>query len=112
MLGKTILQTLSDQGVPTTHIAQFFRHKNFKASRTRARFLQNICNLCQTCWPTYSEKAFSLPNAPSSNPLPLELKALAQPQQSSSITEQHSVVLFNGAVIQAEQLSVKIKALN
>ena len=60
----------------------------------------------------YSEKAFSLPNAPSSNPLPLELKALAQPQQSSSITDQQSVVLFNGAVIQAEQLSVKIKTLN
>ena len=60
----------------------------------------------------YSEKAFSLPNAPGSNPLPLELKALAQPQQSSSITDQQSVVLFNGAVIQAEQLSVKIKTLN
>ena len=60
----------------------------------------------------YSEKAFSLPNAPGSNPRPLELKALAQPQQSSSITDQQSVVLFNGAVIQAEQLSVKIKTLN
>ena len=60
----------------------------------------------------YSEKAFSLPNAAASNPLPVELKALAQPQQSSSITDQPSVVLFNGAVMEAEQLSVKIKTLN
>ena len=60
----------------------------------------------------YSEKAFSLPNAAASNPLPLELKILAQPGQNSSITDQQSVVLFDGAVIQAEQLSVKIKTLN
>ena len=60
----------------------------------------------------YSEKAFSLPNAAASNPLPLELKILAQPGQHSSITDQQSVVLFDGAVIQAEQLSVKIKTLN
>ena len=60
----------------------------------------------------YSEKAFSLPNAAASNPLPLELKVLAQPRQDSSITDQQPVVLFNGAVIQAEQLSVKIKTLN
>ena len=60
----------------------------------------------------YSEKAFRLPNAAASNPLPLELKVLAHPRQDSSITDQQSVVLFNGAVIQAEQLSVKIKTLN
>ena len=60
----------------------------------------------------YSEKAFSLPNAAASNPLPLEVKVLAQPRQDSRITEQESVVSFNEAVIQAEQLSVKIKTLN
>ena len=61
----------------------------------------------------YSEKTFSLPNAAASNPLPpLELKVLAQPRQDSSITDEQSVVLFNGAVIQVEQLSVKIKTLN
>ena len=59
----------------------------------------------------YSEKAFSLPNAAASNALPLELKVPAQPRQDSSITDQQSVV-FKGAVIQAEQLSVKIKTLN
>ena len=60
----------------------------------------------------YSEKDFSLPNAAANNPLPLELKVLAQPRENSSITDQPSVVLFNGAVIQAKQLSVKIKTLN
>ena len=60
----------------------------------------------------YGEKDFSLPNVAANNPLPLEFKVLAQPRENSSITDQQSVVLFNGAVIRAEQLSVKIKTLN
>ena len=53
----------------------------------------------------YSKKAVSLPNAAASNYLPLELK----PWLSLSKQDQQSVVLFSGAVIQAEQLTVKIK---
>ena len=60
----------------------------------------------------YSEKAIRLPNAVASNPLLLELRTLAQLQQSSSITDQQSAVLFSGAVIQGRQFSVTIKTVN
>ena len=50
----------------------------------------------------YSKKAVSQPNAAASNPLPLELK----PWLSLSKQDQQSVVLFSGAVIQAEQKTV------
>ena len=60
-----------------------------------------------------SEKAFSLPNAATNNSLHLEFRAMAQPQQSSSITLQEWIAsLFSGAVIQGEQFSVTIKTLN
>ena len=67
------------------------------ASRTSFRFRQYNSNLCQICWPASpcSEKVFSQPNAAASNPLPLELRAPAQPQKSSSITDHHSVALFS-----------------
>ena len=44
----------------------------------------------------YSEKAVSLPNAATNNPLHLELKALAQPQQSSIQGEQFTVTIKLG----------------
>ena len=55
-----------------------------------------------------SEKAVSLSNAAASNPLLLELGTLAQLQQSSSIKDQQSEVLFSGAVIQGRQFSITI----
>ena len=60
-----------------------------------------------------NEKAVSLLSATASNPLPLELqKALAQPQQNTSITDQKLVPLFSGAVIQGRQFSVTINTVN
>ena len=83
---KTMVQSLSDQGVPPTPIAQLSGHKNLqsiqnysslstKQQQSMSNTLANISN----------RKAVSLPNAAASNPLSLELRALAQPKQSSSM---------------------------
>ena len=61
---------------------------------------------------TDKKKAVSLLNAAASNPLPLKIRALAQPQQSSSITDQHSVALFSATVIKGGQFSVTINTVN
>ena len=50
----------------------------------------------------------NISNTVVSNPLPLDLRALAQLQQSNSITDQQSVALFSGAVIQGGQFSVTL----
>lgn len=59
-----------------------------------------------------SEKAVSLPNAAANSDLPLELRALAQPQQSSSITDHQSLAFFSGTVIQGGEFSVTINTVN
>ena len=51
----------------------------------------------------------NISNAAVNNPLPLDLRALAHLQQSNSITDQQSVALFSGAMIQGGQFSVTIK---
>lgn len=104
-----MVQGFSDQGVPPTHIAQVSEHKNLKTienysslftkqKQSMSNMLANISN----------EKAVSLPNATTSNPLPLELRALPQPQQSTSITDQQLVALFSGAATQGGQFSATI----
>ena len=50
----------------------------------------------------------NISNAAVNNPLPLDLRALAHLQQSNSITDQQSVALFSGAVIQGGQFSVTL----
>ena len=76
-----MLQTLRDQGVPTTHIAQLSGHKNLKSmenwSSLATKQQQSVSNRQAKI---SSEKAASLPNAAASNPLPFELRALAQLQ--------------------------------
>lgn len=109
-----MVQSLSDQGVPTTHTARLSGHKNLKSienySSLSTKQQQSMSN---TLANISNEKAVSLPSATASNPLPLELqKALAQPQQSTSITDQKLVALFSGAVIQGRQFSVTINTVN
>ena len=98
---KTMVQSLSDQGVPPIHLPQLSGHKNLKGienySLLSIKQQQSISN---TLANISHEKTVSLLNAAASNPLPLELRALAPPQQSKSITDQQSVALFSGAVIQ------------
>ena len=108
------MQSLSDQGVPTTQIARLSGHKNRKSienySSLSTKQQQSMSN---TLANISSEKAVSPHSATASNPLPLELqKALAQPQQSTSITDQKLVALFSGAVIQGRQFSVTINTMN
>ena len=50
----------------------------------------------------------NISNAAVNNPLSLDIRALAQLQQSNSITDQQSVALFSGAVIQGGQFSVTL----
>ena len=61
-----------------------------------------------------SLKAVSLPSAHAAaiTSLPLKLRTLAKPRQSSRTTDQQSVVLFSGAVIQGRQFPVTIETLN
>ena len=54
----------------------------------------------------------NISNAAANNPLALDLRALTQLQQRSSITDQQSVALFSGAMIQDGQFSVTIKTVN
>ena len=54
----------------------------------------------------------NISNAAANNPLSLDLRALTQLQQRSSITDQQSVALFSGAMIEDEQFSVTIKTVN
>lgn len=109
-----MVQSLSDQGVPTTQIARLSGHKNLKSienySSLSTKQQQSMSNKLANI---SSEKAVSPHSATASNPLPLELqKALAQPQQSTSITDQKLVALFSGAVIQGRQFSVTINTMN
>ena len=76
------------------------KHRELELAFDKQR--QSVSNMLADI---YSKKAVSLLNAAASHPLPLELK----PWLSLSKQDQQSVVLFSGAVIQAEQLTVKIK---
>ena len=124
MLGKTLLQTLSDQGFPPPKIAQLSGHKNLNSienyrslskqkhqqqHQQQQQQQQSMSNMLANI---SSEKAVSLPKATASNPLPLKIRTLAQPRESSSVTEQQSVAFFfSEAVIQGRQFSVTINTV-
>lgn len=112
---KTMIQTLSEKGVPPSHIAQLSGHRNLKSienySALSTKQQQSMSNMLANI----SEgNVLSLPNAASvQNPIVnAGLSSLAQPQQSSSNTGQQSVALFSGAVIQGGQFSVTINTVN
>ena len=111
-----MLQTLSDQGFPPTHIAQLSGHKNINSienyrslSKQQQQQQQSMPNMLANI---SSEKAVSLPKATANNPLPLKIRTLAQPQgESSSVRYQQSVAFFSEAVIQGRQFSVTINTV-
>ena len=113
---KTMIQTLSEKGVPPSHIAQLSGHRNLKSienySVLSTKQQQSMSNMLSNI---PNEKVLSLPTASSSVHNPIGnagLSSLAQPQQSSSNTGQQSVALFSGAVIQGGQFSVTINTVN
>jgi len=102
---KTMVQSLSDQGVPPIHLPQLSGHKNLKG-------IENYSLLSTTQQQSISNMLANISDERTiSNPLPLESRALAPPQQSKSITDQQSVALFSGAVIQSGQFSVTINTV-
>ena len=93
-----MLQTLSNQRFPPTHIAQLSGHNNINSienyrslSKQQQQQQQSMSNMLANI---SSEKAVSLPKATANNPLPLKIRTLAQPRESSSVTEQQSVGIF------------------
>ena len=112
-----MLQTLSDQGFPPTHIAQLSGHKNIISIENYRSLSKQQQQQQQQSMPNMlanisSEKAVSLPKAAANNPLPLKIRTLAQPQgESSSVRYQQSVAFFSEAVIQSRQFSVTINTV-
>ena len=112
-----MLQTLSDQGFPPTHIAQLSGHKNINSIENYRSLSKQQQQQQQQSMPNMlanisSEKAVSLPKATANNPLPLKIRTLAQPQgESSSVRYQQSVAFFSEAVIQGRQFSVTINTV-
>ena len=112
-----MLQTLSNQRFPPTHIAQLSGHNNINSienyrslSKQQQQQQQSMSNMLANI---SCEKAVSLPKATANNPLPLKMRTLAQPRESSSVTEQQSVgIFFSEAVIQRRQFSVTINTKN
>ena len=94
-----MLQTLSNQRFPPTHIAQLSGHnninsiENYRSLSKQQQQQQSMSNMLANI---SSEKAVSLPKATANNPLPLKIRTLAEPRESSSVTEQQSVGIFSG----------------
>ena len=92
-----MLQTLSNQRFPPTHIAQLSGHnninsiENYRSLSKQQQQQQSMSNMLANI---SSEKAVSLPKATANNPLPLKIRTLAEPRESSSVTEQQSVGIF------------------
>ena len=97
-----MLQTLSNQRFPPTHIAQLSGHNNINSienyrslskqqQQQQQQQQQSMSNMLANI---SSEKAVSLPKVTANNPLPLKIRTLAQPRESSSVTEQQSVGIF------------------
>ena len=110
-----MLQTLSNQRFPPTHIAQLSGHNNINSienyrslSKQQQQQQQSMSNMLANI---SCEKAVSLPKATANNPLPLKMRTLAQPRESSSVTAVcwH---FFSEAVIQRRQFSVTINTKN
>ena len=94
-----MLQTLSNQRFPPTHIAQLSRHNNINRidnyrSLSKQQQQQQQQSMSNVLANISCEKAVSLPKATANNPLPLKMRTLAQPRESSSVTEQQSVGIF------------------
>ena len=87
------MQTLSNQRFPLTHIAQLSGHNNINSIENYRSLSkqQSVSNMLANI---SSEKAVSLPKATANNTLPLKIRTLAQPRESSSVTEQQSVGIF------------------
>ena len=85
-----MLQTLSDQEISPTHIAQLYGHKNFKSienlSSLSTKQQQSTSNVLANI---SSEKVVSQ-HAVASNPLLLELRTLAQLQQTAAASQTSS----------------------
>ena len=93
-----MLQTLSNQRFPPTHIAQLSGHninsiENYRSlsKQQQQQQQQSMSNMLANI---SCEKAVSLPKATANNPLPLKMRTLAQPRESSGVTEQQSVGIF------------------
>ena len=114
---KTMIQTLSEKGVPPTHIAQLSGHRNLKSienySSLSTKQQQSMSDMLASGRKT-EHNSLSLPNDVGHNPSVNAglLTSFAQPQQSSSNTGQQSVALFSGAVIQGGNFSVTINTVN
>ena len=109
---KTMIQTLSENNVPPTQIAQLFGHKNLKSIENYSHLstkqqmhmsnvLANISSECSSITP------FTPTVTPSTS-------AVFRPEGACCFSNpgQQSMALFSGAVIHVGQFSVTINTVN
>lgn len=109
---KTMIQTLSENNVPPTHIAQLSGHKNLKSienySHLSTKQQMNMSNILANM---STEPTSITPVIPNETP---STAAEFQPEGSCHYTNpgQQSMALFSGAVIHGGQFSVTINTVN
>ena len=111
---KTMIQTLSENNVPPTHIAQLSGHKNLKSienyshlSKKQQMHMSNVlANISREC---SSITSFTPTVTPSTS-----TSAVFRPEGACRFSNpgQQSMALFSGTVIHGGQFSVTINTVN
>ena len=100
---KTMIQSLSENNVPPTHIAQLSGHKNLKS-------IENYNKVSTTQQMKMSQVLISVVAGTTTKPSSFEK---ANPAISPSTSEsQQSMALFSGSVIQGGNFSININTVN
>ena len=106
---KTMIQTLSENNVPPTQIAQLYGHKNLKSienySHRSTKQQMHMCRICQMYCSSIT------PFTPTVTP---STSAVFRPEGACRFSNpgQQSMALFLGAVIRGGQFSVTINTVN